>query len=366
MKTFTAADVSRAHCLAFLAVLCLVCRVAAEPPGAAAGAPNPPPRPDRGGSGAFQDQVRPPDRSKQGGPAAKGAGPGQTRPPPPGKGGRPPMGGPAASAAELGHANAVYLTIFNRDGDVEETRKVLDLAESPDGIFLCREVGGFKASEVLVYYVDFSEFDGRSQKTTTRVVSTADDKTFSTPQAVTLDDKEIEAGRIADPSVVQLDDGRLRLYFMNTMGPNERTTPIYSATSTDGVHFAMDDGIRLYSTDNVEVVRVGADWFMFMSNYRTNQSAVATSKDGLTWVESPSGKTVPGSGIGACERDGELEYYTHSGIARGLVKYGFNEQTATADENDRMEWFSHGGAADASPVALPDGRTFIFYKRLGG
>lgn len=165
---------------------------------------------------------------------------------------------------------------------------------------------------MLVYYVDFSEFSGSNRDTSTKVIASSDGTTFGTPRTVTLDDAEIEAGNIADASVVQLDDGRLRLYFMNTLGPNDRSTPIYSATSTDGVHFELDEG------------------------------------------------------IGACERDGELEYYTHTGTASGAMQYAFNERRGIAEERSRTEWISRGGMSDVSPVPLPDGSTLVYFKRLGG
>ena len=79
---------------------------------------------------------------------------------------------------------------------------------------------------MLVYYVDFSEFSGSNRDTSTKVIASSDGTTFGTPRTVTLDDAEIEAGNIADASVVQLDDGRLRLYVMNTLGPNKQTRTV--------------------------------------------------------------------------------------------------------------------------------------------
>ena len=238
----------------------------------------------------------------------------------------------------------------------------MDHAESPDAIRLSRAVGSYRSGSVLLYYVDFSEFGSGSDKTSAKMVSSTDGINFGSPKTVSLDDKSIEAGYIADASVVQLDDGRLRLYFMNTIKGHEREATIYSATSSDGVNFAMDDGIRMVSPDNVEVVRAGDTWFMFMSNYRTDESTVATSSDGLTWEKVPN-KTVPGSGIGACENNGEVEVFTHSGTNIGLVTYGFNERSASADERDKETWASPGGVADVSPVLMADGSYVVYYKR---
>ncbi len=323
--------------------------------------------PDRAGKGGKAGQdVKAVEAIKaikagKGGKGGKGgkAGNGGQVAPPPGAG--RPSGdstGPGGSA----RANAVFRTAFDSDGNAKGTERVMDHAESPDAIRLTRAVGSYRRGSVLLYYVDFSEFGSGSDKTSAKMVSSTDGVNFGSPKTVSLDDKSIEAGHIADASVVQLESGELRIYFMNTIKGNEREATIYSATSSDGVNFEMDDGIRITSTDNVEVVRAGDTWFMFMSNYRTDESAVATSSDGLTWTKA-SNKTVPGSGIGACENDGQIEVFTHSGTNVGLVTYGFNERTSTADERDKETWVSHGGVADVSPVLMSDGSYIVYYKR---
>jgi hypothetical protein len=97
----------------------------------------------------------------------------------------------------------------------------------------------------------------------------------------------------ADPDVVLLSDGRIRLYFIEfPFGPNppaagsaqaNQPNRVKSAVSSDGKNFTIEEGVRLEGIQytDPDVIRVGDDWFMYIS---TGAIAwAAQSSDGLAF-----------------------------------------------------------------------------------
>ncbi len=97
----------------------------------------------------------------------------------------------------------------------------------------------------------------------------------------------------ADPDVVLLPDGRMRIYYIEfPFGPHppQPGTPpskpnrVRSAVSSDGKNFTIESGTRLegvHYTDP-DVILVGSEWFMYVS---TGEKAwAARSSDGLNFT----------------------------------------------------------------------------------
>ena len=91
----------------------------------------------------------------------------------------------------------------------------------------------------------------------------------------------------ADPDVVVLPDGKIRLYFVvfedvenKTVVP---TNMVKSATSSDGVNFSLESGERLkYSNlTDPDVVKIGNSWFMYFSQGAKLLAAI--SSNGLSF-----------------------------------------------------------------------------------
>ncbi len=291
-------------------------------------------------------------------------GPGTTSTPP-----TPPTGaqpgaqpGTKGGGGEPARNNDVYAAVIDRSGNARDVRKVFAKGESPEGIRLARDVGPLQKGNILLYFMDFTNWASQGQDATAVVTGSTDGVVWSTPRPVRLDDAPLERKSFVDVSVVQLDDGRLRMYFMARKEAYETTVPIRSALSTDGVNFAVEPGVRIASTDNVEVARAGATWVMFMSDYPKGTSGVATSTDGLAWLAAD--RVVPGVGIGAYEANGGLAYLTHGGS--GLLGYGFDARGRTASKDHSYAVEAGGGLADASPVVMSDGSLLVFFKRMGG
>ena len=78
--------------------------------------------------------------------------------------------------------------------------------------------------------------------------STDDGKTWTAPQPIAVDGMGNDLARPFDPTLVPLPDGRVRLYFTSNdrRNPNFAMSPpaIYSAISTDGIHYTFEPGVR--------------------------------------------------------------------------------------------------------------------------
>ncbi len=97
----------------------------------------------------------------------------------------------------------------------------------------------------------------------------------------------------ADPDVVMLPDGRIRLYYIEfPFGPGQapanpmqgdKPNRVKSAISSDGKNFAVEEGSRLEGVayTDPDVIRVGNEWFMYVSTGPT--AWAAQSSDGLNF-----------------------------------------------------------------------------------
>jgi len=97
----------------------------------------------------------------------------------------------------------------------------------------------------------------------------------------------------ADPDVVLLPDGRIRLYYVElAFGPHppqpgkQTAEPnrVKSAVSSDGKNFTIEEGTRLEGIGytDPDVILVGSEWFMYIS---TGEKAwAARSSDGLNFT----------------------------------------------------------------------------------
>ncbi len=162
-----------------------------------------------------------------------------------------------------------------------------------------------------------------------------------------------EQATLADPDVVVLPDGRLRLYFIHFGPPPAPNAPppngaVYSAVSEDGVHFTVEEGERLRAEALVtdpDVVQLGETWWMYALG--AQGLVAARSEDGLNFVAVGHVPAEGTSGTLALE-DGRLrQFYCGQGGTRAR------------HSSDGLRW--EGNAlvlpdyCASNPVRLPDG-----------
>lgn len=250
----------------------------------------------------------------------------------------------------------------------DSTTTLFELASVPEIVLLSSSSAVGEAGDLLMYYVDFSEFEGAGDETIAMSRSTDNGATWSEPVNTVFTGQQ-NAGANVDPSVVQLSDGSLRLYFFGSEIVDKSTVEsagqniIYSATSTDGINFTVEDGQR-FGKENImdpEVIYFNDQWIMYYSLGET--SGIATSVDGLTFDYTGSawdGGGVPGAYV---ESNSLMRIY---GCQGGVINAQASSDGITfvsGEVTENVLSASDYIVCDPSPVLLPDGRVVMAYKK---
>ena len=169
----------------------------------------------------------------------------------------------------------------------------------------------------LVAVFQWFPFDDASAFDQVAVAFSEDEgATWSSPARVVVAGMPANLMRPFDPTLVELEDGRYRLYFT----ANERTgggrAAIYSAVSSDGLAYTFEPGTRFApdaGTVDASVVRFGGTWHLFSHTMEANtgRGFHAVSTDGLSFEELPmvdagSGRQWIGNAV---VQGGRLRYY---------------------------------------------------------
>ena len=93
-------------------------------------------------------------------------------------------------------------------------------------------------------------------------------------------------GNFADAEVIEVEDGKYRIYYTIEPEVPGNKLEIYSATSTDGKNWTKDEGIRKTFATFPDVIKLDDSRFrMYFQNAGVIKSAV--SNDGLNWTDEP-------------------------------------------------------------------------------
>ncbi len=228
----------------------------------------------------------------------------------------------------------VYLSFSSDPESFPAGTLVTESASVPDVLVCGSGSTACDPDELLIYFVDPLNTTN-SMEGVSVMRSTDAGKNWSEREPISIAGKT-NKGPAVDPSVIQLADGTLRMYYFGPDKPfngpgssgniSETKNAVYSATSTDGTHFTQDDGVRfsaLKLTDP-EVVERNGLWLMYYST--GTQSGVASSSDGLTFVDEGVIETQTGGVPGAivledgsvrvygCSRDGILVSESADGL----------------------------------------------------
>lgn len=189
---------------------------------------------------------------------------------------------------------------------IEEPIK--EKASVPDLTLLHMNIGVLRAGELVGVFVDASEFEKNGDERIGIIVSSDAGNSWSEMSIIEIDGAEEHIP--VDPSIVQLEDGRLRLYyydFTNARYPNQKHI-FYSAISSDGVNFEAEGEVFSdYGITDPDVVYFNEQWYLFYAytasqepqNIRVARSKYATGPfEELTKLETNT-KGIPGAWVHA-------------------------------------------------------------------
>lgn len=305
----------------------------------------------------------------------------------------------------------------------EDSKPIMTQASVPDIIQLARdlpqkETAACPKGTLLIYTVDARPMGPAgpghgARETISRLVSVDGGKSWSSPQPVSFDwTKRPETGGTpVDPSIIQLEDGRLRMYYYWMEPPPRPQEPrdpeelpsklpgrdprpqapdpadprrpadparpddpprgnppelnqrhiICSAISEDGLRFKSEDGARLADNGitDPEVIKTGDQYLMFLS--RGEETLLARSTDGLRFDRDRDfvlrAGGVPGAVVLA---DGRVRVYQTS--REGIISVLFDPKSGMfkAEEGVRIQ----GPCGDPAVCPSENGGDVMVLKRF--
>jgi hypothetical protein len=170
---------------------------------------------------------------------------------------------------------------------------------------LCRDAKG----RLLAAYQWFPQLNSAAFDKIAIRTSSDEAKTWSAPKTVTVAGLPDGAARPCDPTLVTLDDGRLRLYFTSHLKGEPAATFSAISSADEITVFTFEPGVRFRDSGNdvldCAVTKLGQTWHYFAPVQKPDaQGRVlayhATSKDGLTFeTQKPLTLDTPGKGDAA-------------------------------------------------------------------
>ncbi len=271
--------------------------------------------------------------------------------------------------------HAVFVTSSEDPNNFPDVSEATFLKGSvPEAVALTQTSAAGNAGDVLVYFPSFENLTqaGSGSENMVLAKSTDGGKTWSDQQAISITDKANEGG-LVDPSVVQLDDGRIRMYYFGPyFAPG--TTPsdpakaegnhtIYSIISDDGINFTGETGERFAAEKltDPEVIYHQGRWLMYYSLGQT--TGIASSTDGLTFEKTEfswNGGGIPGAYVDpanyvhlyGCKQNAIMTVSSVDGVT-------FDDEPVTALSSTDTTMI-----CDPSPVRLADGIILMIYKKI--
>lgn len=260
------------------------------------------------------------------------------------------------------YRHALFLAT-SEDGksfDYDSDNPVIEHASVPDLIMLEKDIGNFQKGDLLSYFVDTTLLkEGNWLEEIGLVVSTDNGKSWSEKVLISIAGAEEHVP--VDPSIVQLSDGRLRLYYYDFRTGLERGgAKMYVAESTDALSFDFVQEALTYEAGGTDpdVIFFDGQWLMYFSCLGASGAiCIATSEDGLsfTFVESTEVSGVPGTLI---END-QIGLYgcQGQGITKTLSKDGMEFSL-----NSTRLILSASSICDPAPVQLEDSTYAMIIK----
>ena len=244
-----------------------------------------------------------------------------------------------------------HSVIFTKSNDGGETwiqsETLAEAASVPNLMLLHSDVGDFNAGTLFMHFVDASEMNQPGEERIA-FISSADDGSTWDEERTIININNVPKGAIpVDPSLVQLEDGRMRIYFFDfsaSKQPHQTSTfQFMAATSDDGINFDYD-GI-VYEFCGELITDPGSDQDLI----------VTTSEDGLSFTE--VNRVLGWNGIpGLLDYDGTV------------VLFGCDQQVSWLESIDGITYDLDDiksltiGGCDPDPVLFSDGSIGLSLK----
>lgn len=270
-----------------------------------------------------------------------------------------PSSQPISNSPLLKHD--IYITFSADPASFPAGTLVTKSGSVPDVLVCTATSAACNKGDLLIYFVD--PLAAQPSSGVSMIKSTDGGKTWSDRQTITVSNKT-NKGPVVDPSVVQLANGSLRLYFFAPDAPIAGSTDtsshhVDSATSTDGLNFTVESGLR-FSAQNLtdpEVVTNGTTWFMYYS--LGLQSGVATSTDGLIFTKQGTLPTSLGGVPGA------IVLPSGSVRAYGCTQTGIQTATSPDGIDFGSSTMALSGTQICDPSVQPLGDKYVMvYKHV--
>lgn len=163
-------------------------------------------------------------------------------------------------------------------------------------------VARMRDGRLIAAFQSFPQDDRRHFDRVAGCFSRDEGRTWTKPEPIVVEGMEGGLARPFDPTLVPLPDGRVRLYFTSNRNADFRlsTPQIYSAISTDGMHFAFEPGVRFGLAGRVVIDCAAALHQGVFHLIAPDNGAAADFMAG----PQPGGQPVGGNGYHAVSRDG--------------------------------------------------------------
>jgi hypothetical protein len=164
-----------------------------------------------------------------------------------------------------------------------------------------------------------------------------------------------------DPDPFLLPDGRIRLYYFDiaTARPGQETSgKIYSAVSSDGIHFVEEEGVRFEREEGLfdpDVIKVNGTWRMYVGAGEEPNVISAISTDGVTFEE--EGVAFEGGSVPNVFYDGERYILYVAGI-----NLAFSNDGKSFTRQDYSFCGETGFAADPGVIQIGNTDYLMFFK----
>lgn len=140
-------------------------------------------------------------------------------------------------------------------------------ASVPDIVKLSQNVGPFNKGTWLMYFNDTTQKNEELQRVGL-IYSIDDGATWSDRVYVPVN-TDGEEFIVADVSIVELEDGRLRLYYygLDPRGDHNKERKIFASVSEDGLEFEVEELVysSMEAVNNPEVLYAGGEWYLFLT-----------------------------------------------------------------------------------------------------